>query len=142
MEGHSITITSHLSIPFSEISFRTSRSSGPGGQNVNKVESRVELIFDVANSPTLTEAQRAALAEHLKQRIDTTGLLRIVVQRSRSQYQNKELALERFAEALRHALRRAKPRLKTKPSKSAKVKRLESKRHQSDKKRLRKRYLE
>ena len=142
MDGHSLTITSHLSIPFSEISFRTSRSGGPGGQNVNKVETKVEILFDANNSPSLTDIQRSIILERLKGRIDSSGILRVTAQRSRSQFQNKEFAVERFVELLRNALKPRKARIETKPTRLAKAKRLLAKRRQSEKKQSRKIYPE
>ena len=138
MDGHSLTITSHLSISFSEISFRTSRSGGPGGQNVNKVETKVEILFDANNSPSLTDIQRSIILERLKGRIDSSGILRVTAQRSRSQFQNKEFAVERFVELLRNALKPRKARIETKPTRLAKAKRLLAKRRQSEKKQSRK----
>ncbi len=138
MDGHSLTITSHLSISFSEISFRTSRSGGPGGQNVNKVETKVEILFDANNSPSLTDIQRSIILERLKGRIDSAGILRVTAQRSRSQFQNKEFAVERFVELLRNALKPRKARIETKPTRLAKAKRLLAKRRQSEKKQSRK----
>ena len=138
MDGHSLTITSHLSISFSEISFRTSRSGGPGGQNVNKVETKVEILFDANNSPSLTDIQRSIILERLKGRIDSAGILRVTAQRSRSQFQNKEFAVERFVELLRNALKPRIARIETKPTRLAKAKRLLAKRRQSEKKQSRK----
>jgi ribosome-associated protein len=132
-----LRITPHLSIPFSELLIRTSRSGGPGGQHVNKVETKVELQFDVVNSPTLSPEQRQLVLEHLAGEIDSSGNLRITEQRSRSQYQNKELVLNRFAEILRHALKPVRHRVPTKPTKASKNKRVESKRKAGEKKRLR-----
>lgn len=140
MDGHSLTITSHLSVPFSEISFRTSRSGGPGGQNVNKVETKVEILFNVNNSPSLTDSQRSTILERLKGKIDSSGVLRITAQRSRSQFQNKEFALERFAELLRNALKPRKARIETRPTRKAKASRLQTKSRLSEKKRQRKTY--
>jgi ribosome-associated protein len=138
MDGPSLQIVPHLGIPLSEVSFRTSRSGGPGGQNVNKVETKVEILFDVMGSTSLTNVQRSMILERLKSRIDTDGILRVTSQRSRSQYQNREFAIERFVELIRGALKPKKARIHTKPSKAAKKNRLLAKRHLSEKKRLRK----
>ncbi len=142
MDESHLRITPHLLIPLSEIIFRTSRSGGPGGQNVNKVETKVEILFDVIHSPSLTQLQRSTILEHLNERIDSSGVLRVMAQRSRSQYQNKEIALDRFVQLLRNALKPKKLRIKTKPTRTAKADRLEAKRRVSEKKRLRKFYSE
>jgi ribosome-associated protein len=138
MEGPHLAISATLSIPLSEIGFRTSRSGGPGGQNVNKLETRVELLFDLFNSPSLSPIQRTLIITNLKNRIDESGVLRISVQDTRSQFQNKALAVDRFVSLLRFALRPRKKRRKTRPSESSRQKRLESKRRLSEKKRRRK----
>ena len=92
-----IPITDRLAIPADELDFRVSRASGPGGQGVNTTDSRVELRFDVAGSPSLGEAQRARLLERLASRIDTTGTLRVVAQtHHRSQLQTQAPSYERL----------------------------------------------
>ncbi|HEY6952583.1 MAG TPA: alternative ribosome rescue aminoacyl-tRNA hydrolase ArfB [Bacteroidota bacterium] len=137
-----LTVTPVVRIPSSEITFRTSRSGGPGGQNVNKLETRVEALFDVRHTRSLTEHQRSAVLEYLKNRIDSAGLLRVVAQESRSQSQNKEKAVERLTELLRKALQPRKLRLKTRPTRSAVKSRIQAKRHLSEKKRNRKSEIE
>ncbi|ALW84294.1 peptide chain release factor 1 [Hymenobacter sedentarius] len=122
-----------------EITFQTSRSSGPGGQNVNKVESRVELRFPLLSSQVLTESQKALILEKLSNQLTAEGLLIITAQDDRSQLRNKEIALARFHELLQKSLRRPKPRKATKPSKSAVRKRLEGKKLQGEKKASRRR---
>ncbi|GAA3992431.1 alternative ribosome rescue aminoacyl-tRNA hydrolase ArfB [Hymenobacter antarcticus] len=122
-----------------EITFQTSRSSGPGGQNVNKVESRVELRWHLLDSQVLSEAQKQLILEKLAGQLTTEGLLLITAQDERSQLRNKEIALARFHELLLRSLRRPKPRKATKPSKSAVRKRLEGKKIHSDKKANRRR---
>ncbi|MDB5236411.1 MAG: peptide chain release factor 1 [Hymenobacter sp.] len=117
-----------------EITFQTSRSSGPGGQNVNKVESRVELRWHLQDSQVLTDAQKALILEKVANQLTAEGLLLITAQDDRSQLRNKEIALARFHELLLKSLRRPKPRKATKPSKSAVRKRLEGKKLHSDKK--------
>ena len=122
-----------------EIVFQTSRSSGPGGQNVNKVESRVELRFHLQDSQVLTEEQKALILEKLTNQLTADGLLLVTAQDDRSQYRNKEIALVRFHELLLKSLRRPKPRKATKPNRSAVRKRLEGKKIQGDKKASRRR---
>jgi ribosome-associated protein len=124
---HMIKITDHISIPEEELSFTASLSGGPGGQNVNKVSSRVTLWFDVVNSPALSQEQRELIQNRLATRIGKNGMLRIISQQTRSQLENRELAIERFAELLREALRQAPIRKKTRVSKGAKLRRLEEK---------------
>ena len=122
-----------------EITFQTSRSSGPGGQNVNKVESRVELRWHLLNSQVLTAIQKELILEKVGNQLTAEGLLLITAQDDRSQLRNKEIALARFHELLLRSLRRPKPRKATKPSKSAVRKRLEGKKIHSDKKASRRR---
>jgi ribosome-associated protein len=132
-----IPITADLTIPDEEVAFTTSRSGGPGGQNVNKLETRVTLRFDLAGSPSLSEEQKARLRERLATRITKDGILHVTAQRHRTQAANREAAIARFAELLRDNLREAAPRKKTRPSRAAKARRLEQKRRQSQRKRER-----
>ncbi len=126
-------------IPLAELSFRFSRSGGPGGQHVNTSSTRVELLFDLAGSPSLTEDERALARRRLRSRLDADGVLRIVAQDERSQLRNRELAVRRFAETMRDALRPPPPpRRATRPSRAAKQRRLEGKRIAGQTKRLRK----
>lgn len=122
-----IVINDHTSISEDELLFTASHSSGPGGQNVNKVSSRVTLWFDVANSPSLSPDQKELLMRRLATRIGKDGVLRVISQQTRSQMENKELATERFAELLRDALKQMPMRKKTRVSKGAKLRRLEEK---------------
>jgi ribosome-associated protein len=131
MADESIRVTRSVSIPRSEIELRFSRSSGPGGQHAQKSDTRVEAVFDVEASSALTEAQkRRVLAK-------AGPVLRAVAQDERSQWRNRELALERLADALRAALKVRRKRKPTKPSKTAVERRLETKRRRAATKRLR-----
>ena len=131
MERESIRVTRSVSIPLSEIDFRTSRSSGPGGQHAQKSETRVEALFDVESSTALTDRQ--------KQRVVRKAgpVLRAIAQDERSQARNRDLAVERVADALGEALHVERRRVPTKPGKAAVERRLEQKRRRSQKKRLR-----
>lgn len=120
-----------------EISFRMSRASGKGGQHVNKVSTRVELLFDVLNSESLTEEEKAMVIKNLAAIISQNGILQIASQSSRSQLRNKEDAKEKFFEKLEKALTVEKPRKKTKKPKSLNEKRLKEKKIQGEKKALR-----
>ena len=117
-----------------EITFQTSRSSGPGGQNVNKVESRVELRWHLANSQVLTDLQKQLILEKVAGQLTAEGYLLVVAQDDRSQLRNKEIALARFHQLLQKSLRRPKPRRPTRPSAGAVRQRLEGKKRQSEKK--------
>ena len=122
----------------SELAFKTSRSSGKGGQNVNKVSSKVELNFNVGASSYLSQEQKEMLHKKLENRITKEGILRIVVQASRSQQENKEKAVKKFFALLEKAFKKEKPRKATRPSKAAKEKRLKEKKRKSERKELRK----
>lgn len=117
-----------------ELQVQTSRSSGPGGQNVNKVESRVELRFHVPTSYLLSDEQKQTIQEKLASQLTTEGYLLVTAQESRSQLRNKEIALQKLHELLQRALHRPKARRPTRPGKGAVRKRLEEKKRHSDKK--------
>ncbi len=136
MEGD-LVVNSQLTIPGSEIRFRFSRSGGPGGQNVNKLETRVELLFDLAHSASVTESQRQLLVLRLAGQVDASGMVRLVVSDTRSQLQNRELARARLAELLRRALRVRRSRRASSPPPGAIESRLNAKRHVSTVKRCR-----
>jgi ribosome-associated protein len=122
-----IEITPELAIPDGELTFTASRSGGPGGQNVNKVSTKVTLAFDVAGSPSLSSAQKAHIFERLATRISRGGVLRVVSQRHRSQAANREAAVGRLVELLRSALAEEPPRVPTRPTRVARERRVVSK---------------
>ncbi|MEM7052000.1 MAG: alternative ribosome rescue aminoacyl-tRNA hydrolase ArfB [Acidobacteriota bacterium] len=124
-----------LEIPEDELTYRASRASGPGGQNVNKVESRVEVRFDVPQSTVLSEAQKTRIAERLATRINKDGVLRVVSQKHRTQAANREAARVKLGELVAAALEVPKKRTRTRVSKGAKKRRLEAKRRRSEVKR-------
>lgn len=126
-----IAISDDIFIPDEELTFTASRSSGPGGQNVNKVSTRMTLCFDLDNSPSVSEDQKARIREKLATRITKIGLLRITAQKHRSQAANKELALERFVELINDALTETPPRRPTRISRQARRQRLADKKHRS-----------
>ena len=118
----------------SELSFQTSRSSGPGGQNVNKVESKVQLSFDLKASKLLTEEEKEILLKKLKSELTEDGILKVQAQEKRSQLQNKEIAIRKFYKLIKKGLEKKKVRKATKPGKGAIEKRLKSKKFQAEKK--------
>jgi len=124
-------VTRSVVLPLGEVRFRTSRSSGPGGQHAQKSETRVEAVFDVEASEALTEAQKRRVVSR------AGPVLRAIAQDERSQLRNRDLALERLVERLREALRVERKRVPTKPTAAARKRRLEQKRRRSAMKRLR-----
>ena len=126
-----IEISKDLTINENELEFTFSRSGGPGGQNVNKVSSRVTLLFDVANSLSLSDIQRKRILIKLQTRINNEGVLRVICQKHRSQSANREEAIIRFTDLLHQALKRKTPRKKTKIPAAAVEKRIEEKKHRS-----------
>jgi ribosome-associated protein len=131
MAGESIRVTRSVSIPRSEIDYRYSRSSGPGGQHAQKSDTRVEAIFDVESSVSLSDVQKRRVVAK------AGPVLRAIAQDERSQWRNRELATERLVEQLREALRVPRRRRPTKPTKASVERRLEQKRRQSERKRQR-----
>jgi ribosome-associated protein len=121
-----------------ELHFSASRSSGPGGQHVNKVSTKMELRFHVASSALLSDAEKELILEKLATRINSAGELILVSQSERSQLQNREKVIEKFYTLLTRALTPRKKRKPTRPSKASKEERLEAKRQQSEKKERRK----
>src|SRR6185295_9210330 len=129
-----LLVNESVSIPRSELDVRVSRSSGAGGQHVNKTSSRVEIFWNITGSRALNDEQRARLQSKLVSRLTSDGSIRVVASDMRSQSRNRELAEERLAETIRRALVVPKRRRPTKPTKASKEARLESKKRHSTKK--------
>ena len=121
-----------------ELKFNTSRSGGPGGQHANKVETSVELRFDISNSSSLSRQEKRRLFKKLTNKITKEGVIIITAENSRSQPKNKEAALEKFFTLVEEALKVPKKRKPTKPSKAAKERRLKEKKKHGEKKSYRK----
>ena len=126
-----------LSIPLSELRFKFRRSSGPGGQNVNRLNTAVELQFDFVHSAVLSDEQRQQIAEKLAARLNSTGTLSIQSERFRTQGRNRADCLNKLAALLVEALKKPPKREKTKPSRAAQARRLDGKRRHSEKKKSR-----
>lgn len=122
-----------------ELKFTTSKSSGPGGQNVNKVNSRVELHFNLEDSTVFSGAEKRVIKHKLANRINSNGELFMASSVERSQWRNKERIIERFFSLVNDALKPQKKRIKTKPTGASRIKRLEGKKLLSQKKQMRKR---
>jgi ribosome-associated protein len=129
-----VSILPGVAIPLSELSFRASRSGGPGGQHVNTSSTRIELWWDAAGSPSLNADQRTLIMERMGNRLTEEGLLRLVAGTTRSQAQNKQETIERFRELLTRALTPVKRRKPTRPGRAAKERRLNQKRAHSERK--------
>jgi ribosome-associated protein len=124
-----------------ELKFRMSRSSGSGGQHVNKVSTRVELLFDVPNSEELNEQQKAKILKLLDNRINKEGILIVASEASRSQFRNKSIAIKKFEEMVGKALRHREVKRKAGAFKANKKKRLKAKRRHAEKKAMRKKVV-
>jgi len=132
-----LNIAPGLFVPRSELEYRASRSSGPGGQHVNTASTRIELLWKLDESLVLSDEQRARLRTRLAARLDSTGALRVVASARRSQQQNKQAADERLAALVRHALHVPKRRRPTKRPKAANERRLLEKKRRAQIKRAR-----
>jgi len=134
-----IAVTGSLEIPESELTFTATRSSGPGGQHVNKTATRITLRFDVARSPSLSAEQRQRILERLATRVSGEGILSVVSQRHRSQARNRQAALERFVDLLRAALARARSRTPTRATAASRERRVREKKERAQVKAARRR---
>jgi ribosome-associated protein len=132
-----LQINDSLWIPRAELTYRATRSGGPGGQHVNTSSSRVELAWDVGASPSLTDEQRARIQEKLANRINSEGVLLMSSSEQRSQHQNRESVTARFAELVAQALVIPKKRIRTRPSRASKEARLDEKKKRSEVKKMR-----
>ena len=137
MDDERITLHARLAIPMSELTFRFVRSSGPGGQHVNTSATRVELLFDVAQSPSLNDTDRQRLLVSLRHLIDQRGVLHLESQSTRSQLRNRQDVIRRFQRLLREALKPRKKRTPTRLSPTARMARLDSKKRRGALKRSR-----
>ena len=141
-DGDVLEINDSLWVPRGELTYRATRSGGPGGQHVNTSSTRVELAWDVGATPSLTDEQRARLLEKLANRINGEGVLLLAASEHRSQHQNKEAVTARFVELVREALVIPKKRKKTRPSRAAREERLRAKHHRSEVKKMRRRAVD
>ena len=132
-----LRINDDLWIDEDDLRFEFARSSGPGGQNVNKVETKVRLLFDIRDSRSLNPEQRSRIEERLSTRITKVGVLHVSSQRHRTREANRRATIERFVELLAEALEEEEPRVRTRVSKTQRKRRLESKRKRSQKKAMR-----
>lgn len=136
-ESNGLRVAPDLFIPRSELSTRATRSSGAGGQHVNKTSSRIELTWNAIQSSSITDEQRTTILRKLQSRLTKDGDLRVVASTTRSQFRNREIAEERMTRLLASALQPVKKRKATKPTRAAKEARLNEKKKHSNKKRER-----
>ena len=134
MTREALVVTPSLTIPRAELLFRASRAGGAGGQHVNTSSTRIELLWDLTRSASVTDEQRERLLSKLAARLDAEGFVRVVASARRSQQQNREEAEQRLAQLVRQALVVPKTRRKTKPGRAAKEKRLSEKRRHAERK--------
>ena len=127
-----IEIGNNIFISERELGFKFSKSSGPGGQNVNKVNTRVTVFFNVVENENLSNLQKKQILTKLATRIDKNGVIRIISQKHRTQRANRQAAIEKLADLLKQAIKKKTVRKKTKPSLAAKEKRLKKKKQRSD----------
>jgi len=133
--GSSLVVNESVAIPRSELDVRVSRSSGAGGQHVNKTSSRVEIFWNIASSRAISDDERSRLFAKLASKLTTEGSIRVVASDMRSQSRNRELAEERLADLVRRALVIPRKRRPTKPTRASKQARLDAKKRQASKKR-------
>lgn len=138
-DGRLLRLGAGVTIPMSELSFQFVRSSGPGGQHVNKTATQVEVLFDVAGSPSLSQTQKQRVRRALRSYISGEGVLRLTCQSTRSQHRNREEAVARLKALLTQALKVPKRRRATRPTRSSVERRLQEKKRRSDVKRQRQR---
>jgi ribosome-associated protein len=132
-----VRVNRRLVIPSNELEERFSTSSGPGGQHANKASTRAELVWNVETSSVLGPRQRARIQTRLARRLDSNGVLRVASEKHRSQLRNREEARKRLVELVDNALKVERARVKTKPTKAGKERRLQQKRRRSEIKRTR-----
>lgn len=135
MDENTLEVSDQLVLPRREISFRYSHSGGPGGQHVNKSETQVELLWDVRNSPSLSDEQRSLVTSALANRIDAEGVLHLVSSGTRSQERNRQAVVERFVRLLAAALQPPRSRHATRIPQTERARRLAAKRRRSELKR-------
>jgi len=128
-----------FTVPEHELRFRATPAAGPGSQHVNRSSTRVEVRWDIANSPSISDSQRELLLEKLGSRVDARGVVRVTADERRSQLRNREAAVERLNELVSKALERPRPRKKTKPSRAAVEQRIADKKRRAGLKRERRR---
>lgn len=130
-DAGNLRVNSRLAIPPAELAIKATRAGGPGGQHVNTSSTRVEVTWNARRSPVLSDADRARVEEKLSTRLDSRGVIRVAAADTRSQAQNRELALERLARLVREALVIPRVRRATKPTRGSKERRLDTKKRRS-----------